>query len=93
MEPGRRQEPIQRGREPRTHRGPQTVHRRKDTVVVVVAAEEYKRLTGKLPRSRTILPGANRSRGSTSTVIRGRAGTSAMKTLTRHLRPFRAPQT
>jgi antitoxin Phd len=28
--------------------GPQTIHRRKDTVVLV-AAEEYERLTGKLP--------------------------------------------
>ncbi len=34
--------------------GPQTIHRRKDTVVVV-AAEEYKRLTGKLPTFKDFL--------------------------------------
>lgn len=34
--------------------GPQTIHRRKDTVVVV-AAEEYDRLTGKLPTFKAFL--------------------------------------
>lgn len=34
--------------------GPQTIHRRKDTVVVV-AAEEYERLTGKLPTFKDFL--------------------------------------
>jgi antitoxin Phd len=34
--------------------GPQTIHRRKDTVVVV-AAEEYQRLTGKLPTFKDFL--------------------------------------
>ena len=55
--------------------GPQTIHRRRG-YFVVVAARSTSGLPGSSPRSRTSLPRANRSKGSTSNVIRARRDVS-----------------